>query len=86
MARAAGELSQDERFPVLCLDYPGLERIAAEICETKSAAPGFHRADEFETSLILALDPGVVRMAKTRAEYQVASLRLPCRDNEVAFG
>jgi creatinine amidohydrolase len=71
IARAARELAQRERFPVLCLDYPGLERIAAEICETKSAGPGFYHADEVETSLILALDPSAVRMAKARAEYPI---------------
>jgi creatinine amidohydrolase len=71
IARAARELAQRERFPVLCLDYPGLERIAAEICETKPAGRGFYHADELETSLILALDSGAVRMAKARAEYPI---------------
>jgi creatinine amidohydrolase len=71
IARAARQLAQADSFPVLCLDYPGLERIAAEICETKPAGAGFYHADEFETSLILALDPGSVRMTRARAEYPI---------------
>lgn len=69
IGRAARDLRQAERFPVLCLDYPGLERIAAEVCESEPAGPAFYHADEFETSLVLALHPDAVQMAKARAEY-----------------
>jgi creatinine amidohydrolase len=56
-------------LPFLLLDYPGLEVLAAEICESKPAAPSFYHADEVETSLMLALRPEAVQMEKAQAEY-----------------
>ena len=69
IGRAARELQQSDQFPKLYLDFPGLERLAAEICESKPAAPSFYRADEVETSIMLALQPGSVRMELAKAEY-----------------
>jgi creatinine amidohydrolase len=69
VARAARELLVSHAFPVLYLDYPGLEKLAAEICESKPAGPTFYHADEVETSMILALQPDSVQMALARAEY-----------------
>lgn len=69
IARAARDLKQHQNFPVLYLDYPGLERLAAEICSSKPAAPTFYHADEVETSMILALQPATVRMDRARPEY-----------------
>jgi creatinine amidohydrolase len=69
IGRAARELRQSDQFPVLYLDFPGLERLAAEICESKPAAPSFYHADEVETSIMLALQPGSVRMELAKAEY-----------------
>ncbi|HWU63154.1 MAG TPA: creatininase family protein [Ensifer sp.] len=56
-------------FPVLCLDYPGLELAAADICESEPAAPHFYHADEVETSFMLALAPETVDMARAAPEY-----------------
>lgn len=69
VARAARQLKQEIGFPVLYLDYPGLERLASEICVSKPAAPTFYHADEVETSMVLALHPETVRMAAARPEY-----------------
>ncbi len=64
-ARALSETG----FPVLHLDYPGLERLAAEVMESKPAGPGFYHADEVETSIMLALAPQTVRMELAQPEY-----------------
>lgn len=56
-------------LPVLCLDYPGLEELAGEICESQPAGNHFYHADEVETSMMLALEPQAVRMDLAMAEY-----------------
>ncbi len=56
-------------FPVLHLDYPRLEAIAAEVVESKPAGPGFYHADEVETSMLLALAPDSVHLDRARPEY-----------------
>lgn len=64
-ARALGEAG----FPVLHLDYPRLEALAAELMQSEPAGPGFYHADEVETSMLLALAPGTVRMERAAPEY-----------------
>lgn len=64
-ARTLSELG----FPVLHLDYPGLETLAAEHMESAPAGPGFYHADEVETSMLLALAPETVRLDKAKPEY-----------------
>lgn len=59
----------EDGLPVLLLDYPGLERVAADVCESAPAAPSFYHADEFETSLMLYLQPDTVNMQLAAAEY-----------------
>lgn len=66
---AAREARQLYEISVLIIDYPGLEQAAAEILETRPAAPGFYHADEFETSVMLATAPGSVRMDRAEPEY-----------------
>jgi creatinine amidohydrolase len=66
---AAREAQQRWDFPVLVVDYPGLAEVAAEICETPPSGPGFYHADEFETSIVLALAPEAVHMERAVAEY-----------------
>jgi creatinine amidohydrolase len=56
-------------FPVLVVDYPGLAGVVGAVCETEPAGPGFYHADEFETSVILALRPDLVRMDRAAPEY-----------------
>jgi len=64
-ARALSELG----LPVLHLDYPHLEALAVEHMESEPAGPGFYHADEVETSMMLALAPEAVRLARARPEY-----------------
>lgn len=64
-ARALSELG----FPVLHLDYPRLEALAAEHMESEPAGPGFYHADEVETSMMLALAPQSVRLDRAQPEY-----------------
>ncbi|MDW6021529.1 creatininase family protein [Mesorhizobium sp. BAC0120] len=71
IALAARALKMEHGFPVLHLDYPGMERIASEVCDSKPAAPTFYHADEVETSMMLALAPELVRMDKAASEYPV---------------
>lgn len=58
-----------EGMPVLELDYPGLEDLAAEFCTSEPAGPGFYHADEVETAIMLALAPQTVDMARAAPEY-----------------
>jgi creatinine amidohydrolase len=69
IALAARALREEIAFPVLHLDYPGMDRLAERICESKPAAPTFYHADEVETSMMLALAPDLVRMEKAESEY-----------------
>ncbi len=64
-ARALSELG----FPVLHLDYPHLETLAAEHMESTPAGPGFYHADEVETSMMLALAADTVRLDRAQPEY-----------------
>lgn len=64
-ARALSETG----FPVLHLDYPRLEALAADLMESEPAGPGFYHADEVETSMMLALAPDTVRMERAKPEY-----------------
>jgi creatinine amidohydrolase len=71
IALAARALKIEHGFPVMHLDYPGMERIASEVCDSEPAAPTFYHADEVETSMMLALAPELVLMEKAVAEYPV---------------
>jgi creatinine amidohydrolase len=66
---AARQARQQCDVSVLIVDYPGLEQAAAEVLETRPAAPGFYHADEFETSVMLAAAPDSVRMDRAAPEY-----------------
>ena len=68
---ACRTLMNSHAFPVLLVDFPGLDQLAARVCESKPAAPGFYHADEVETSLMLAIQPDTVQMALAAPEYPV---------------
>lgn len=68
IARAAAMI-ESRGLPVLTLDYPGLESLAARICDSPPAGHGFMHADEFETSMMLALAPDAVQMDRATAAY-----------------
>lgn len=69
IALAARTLTGIHGLPVLSLDYPGLEALAAEICDSAPAGPGFYHADEVETAMMLAIRPGAVDMTLAAPEY-----------------
>ena len=71
ISQAAQALKVEAGFPVMYLDYPGMEAIASKICDSEPAAPTFYHADEVETSMVLALEPELVRMDKAAPEYPV---------------
>lgn len=56
-------------FPVLVLDYPGLDEAAAQVCDTTPAGRGFYHADEVETSILLALHPEWVHLDRAVVSY-----------------
>jgi len=56
-------------LPVIYLDYPRLEALAAAICDSAPAGPGFFHADEVETAMMLALRPEAVDLSRAVAEY-----------------
>jgi len=66
LRQGAGEAAR-RGFPVLVIDYPGLEEAAQAVCET--APPGgIHHAEELETSIMLAVVPRAVRVEAIVAE------------------
>lgn len=67
----AARALESEGLKVIHLDYPRLEALAAEICDSQPAGSGFFHADEVETSMMLALRPDSVRMEKAVAEYPI---------------
>lgn len=68
IALAARTLAQTG-LAVLHLDYPRLDVLAAAICDSPPAGPGFFHADEVETSMMLALRPEAVDLRRAQAEY-----------------
>ena len=58
-------------LPVIHLDYPRLDSLAAAICDSAPAGPGFFHADEVETAMMLALRPAAVDLSRAVAEYPV---------------
>ena len=66
---ACQETAAQLNFPVLALNYPGMQRLADEICESQPTAFSFYHADEFETSVVLALRPETVQMDLAQAVY-----------------
>ena len=69
LRQAAREIKEQLGVDVLVVNYPGMAQIAGELCTTKPAGLGLYHADEFETSLVLLLDPDHVRMELAVAEY-----------------
>ena len=65
---AARQIS-DTGLRVLVVNYPGLEQVVASLLTTEPAGFGLVHADEFETSVVLALRPEAVEMSRAVAEY-----------------
>ena len=67
---AARQIS-DAGLRVLVVNYPGLEKVLEDMMTTTPAGFGLVHADEFETSVVLALRPDAVDMGRAVAEYPV---------------
>ncbi len=61
----------DAGLRVLVVNYPGLDRVVEDLLTTQPAGFGLVHADEFETSVVLALRPDTVAMERAVAEYPV---------------
>ncbi len=71
LRQAAREITEHNGIGVLVVNYPGMADIAKELCTTEPAGLGLYHAEEFETSMVLALEPDDVRMDLAVAEYPV---------------
>jgi len=68
------ELADELPLRILHLLYPGLSEILRGTAESEMWLPGNFHAEEFETSLMLALHPDLVRMDKAVCEYPPRSV------------
>lgn len=68
MKYATRELMDELDMPVIHLFYPNLEEVMNEYCDSDTWHGMIH-ACEFETSLMLALNPELVDMSKAVREY-----------------
>jgi creatinine amidohydrolase len=62
-------LNDDGVIAAIALDYPGMDAAVARLRESRPAAPGLNHAEEVETSLVLAIAPGLVHTDRYGAEY-----------------
>ncbi len=66
-----------EPLPVLVVNYPGLQQACDQVCTSAPAGFALRHADEFETSVMLALAPQTVRMDRAVAEYPTYPASFP---------
>lgn len=64
------ELQDELDMPMIYLFYPNIHKIMEQCCDSPTWHGMFH-ADEFETSLMLAVKPELVQMDKAVREYPV---------------
>jgi creatinine amidohydrolase len=69
MKVAARELREEIPVKVLTLSYPKLHEIARGVAETEPWHGGTIHAGEIETSLVLAVEPGLCQMDKAIVDY-----------------
>lgn len=68
------ELADELPLRILHLMYPGLSQILQSTADSEMWLPGNFHAEEFETSLMLALHPDLVRMDRAVREYPPRSV------------
>jgi creatinine amidohydrolase len=78
---------------LLCVTLPGITEVAKEVCKSKQWHPAIIHSEEIETSLVLAVEPKLVRLDKAVKEYPAVpksldSLPIPWREfsKSGAFG
>lgn len=64
-------LRLESDYPAMVINFPDLEKIAANINESEPAGFFFFHADEFETSVVLSEYPDGVKMDKATPDYPV---------------
>ncbi|GAA2227620.1 creatininase family protein [Herbiconiux moechotypicola] len=69
LASAVRILNDEGVLPAIALDYPGMAEAIELVRESVPAAPGLNHAEEVETSIMLALEPELVRRERFVAEY-----------------
>jgi len=78
---------------LLCVTLPGITEVAKEVCKSKQWHPAIIHSEEIETSLVLAVEPKLVRLDKAVKEYPAVpksldSLPIPWKEfsKSGAFG
>jgi creatinine amidohydrolase len=69
MKLAARQLHDEHDMTVLTLTYPGTSAVQEQVLEAERWHGTYFHADEMETSLMLHLAPGEVRMELAQANY-----------------
>ncbi|KRE31338.1 creatininase family protein [Agromyces sp. Soil535] len=69
LAQAMRALEAEGVVRAIALDYPGMDAAIEAVRESRPAAPGLNHAEEAETSIMLAIDPTVVRLDRAAPEY-----------------
>ena len=64
-------LRLESDYPAMVINFPDLEKIAAQINESEPAGFFFFHADEFETSVVLSEYPDGVKMDKAAPDYPI---------------
>ncbi|MDF2444372.1 MAG: creatinine amidohydrolase, partial [Subtercola sp.] len=66
---AARRLTAERTIAAIALDHPGMDAAIAAVRESAEAAPGLNHAEEVETSIMLAIDPGTVHPERYVSAY-----------------
>lgn len=66
---AVRTLNAERILPAIALDYPGMDAAIDAVRTSRGAAPGLNHAEEVETSIMLALEPGLVHPERYEASY-----------------
>ena len=79
------ELWDEIGLRLLCISFPGITDIAQELCESKQWHATTIHSEEIETSLMLAVKPGLVHLDRAVKEYpaipkSLESLPIPWKD------
>ncbi|GEO25202.1 creatinine amidohydrolase [Alicyclobacillus acidoterrestris] len=69
LKEAAREVHESLQFPVMYLFYPDLKDASKSLMEAPTSHPSIVHADELETSILLSLQPGIVKMDRAVKEY-----------------
>ena len=69
LKKASRALEERGGIPAICLTYPGLAAVAAQVRESPESHHAIMHADELETSIMLALHEEAVHMDRAVAEY-----------------